>query len=121
IHCTADWQKSDISYNDYLQGFPSQRISDYEYSFSTMYSYVHYHFNFPTEMSKPRYSGNYLMVVSTSQDLSNEDDWVLTYRFLVYELVVNLVPQTKPSAVIADRFRKQQIDFTVFHKDFRIF
>lgn len=121
IHCTSDWQKSDIESSEYLQGFPSQRISEMEASFSTFYEYVHYQFIFPNDMSKPRYSGNYLMIVSSSQDLSIEEDWILTYRFIVYEAAVNLAAQVKPSSVIADRFKKQQVDFTVYHKDFRIF
>ncbi len=121
IHCSSNWQKSDIEPTEYLQGFPSQRIEDFENSFSTMYNFVHYSFRFPTDMSKPRYSGNYLMVVSSDQDLTREEDWIVTYRFIVYETVVNLVPQIKSSVVIADRFKKQQIDFNVYHKDFRIF
>lgn len=121
IHCTSDWQKSDIESSEYLQGFPSQRISEMEASFSAFYEYVHYQFIFPNDMSKPRYSGNYLMIVSSSQDLSIEEDWILTYRFIVYEAAVNLAAQVKPSSVIADRFKKQQVDFTVYHKDFRIF
>lgn len=121
IHCTSDWRKSDIESTEYLQGFPSQRIDDIENSFSTMYAFVHYRFVFPTDMSKPRYSGNYLMVVSSNQDLSNEEDWIVTYRFIVYELVVNMTASAKSSVVIADRFKKQQVDFNVYHKDFRIF
>jgi hypothetical protein len=121
IHCTRDWLKSDIETTEYLQGFPSQRIDELESSFSTMYEFVHYKFVFPNDMSKPRYSGNYLMVVSSNQDLSVEEDWILTYRFVVYELLVNLVPTVKASTVIADRFKKQQLDFSVFHRDFKIF
>jgi hypothetical protein len=121
IHCSRDWFKSDIETTEYLQGFPSQRIDNIENSFNTMYEFVHYKFIFPNDMSKPRYSGNYLMVVSTNQDLSVEEDWILTYRFVVYETLVNVVPTVKPCSVIADRFKKQQVDFTVYHKDFRIF
>jgi len=121
IHCTSNWQKSDIESSEYLQGFPSQRIDYIEQSFSTVYEFVHYKFTFPNDMSKPRYSGNYLMVVSSSQDLSIEEDWIVTYRFMVYESVINLAAQVKPSTVIADRFKKQQVDFNIYHKDFKIF
>ncbi len=121
IHCDHNWYPSDLEATEYLQGFPSSRIEEAEHSFGAMYNYVHYQFIFPGDMSKPRYSGNYIMVVSSSQDLSQHDEWLLTYRFIVYEMVANLVAQTKPSSVIADRFKKQQIDCTVYHKDFRIF
>jgi len=40
---------------------------------------------------------------------------------MVYELVVNLTAKAKSSVVIPDRFKKQQVDFNVYHKDFRIF
>lgn len=121
IHCTQNWTKSNIESTAYLQGFPSDRISEVENSFNTMYEFVHYEFTFPNDMSKPRYSGNYLMVVSSSQDLSDESDWIVSYCFVVYELAVNLVASVKPSSVIADRFKKQQVDFAVYHKDFKIF
>jgi len=120
IHCDHNWNPSDLHSNEYIQGFPSNQISDMEPSFGTMYNYVHYSFQYPDEMSTPRYSGNYAMVVYSGSDILDRKFWLISYRFIVYESAVNILPRVIPSSIIANRFTSQEVDFDINHKDFRI-
>ncbi len=120
IHCTHDWKQSELEPNEYLQGFQTQSISEFEAAFSTMYDYVHYKFSYPGDMSKPRYSGNYLMVVFDGQDINDRSKWLITYRFVIYESAVTINSRVAPSSIVAERFKMQEVDFDIGHKDFSI-
>jgi len=121
LHCDHAWQQSDLDATEYLQGFPYQDISTFEAGFSTMYEFVHYRFTFPNEMMKPKYSGNYLMVVFRGTDISDRSKWVVTYRIVVYESAVSVTSKVTQSSVIADHFKKQEVDFNINYKDFTIY
>jgi hypothetical protein len=120
IHCDHNWIPSDLHTNEYIQGFPTSQISEMEASFGTMYNYVHYSFRYPDDMSTPRYSGNYAMVVFTGSEITARENWLITYRFIVYENAVNVLPRVIPSSIIAQRYTSQEVDFDINHKDFRI-
>ena len=120
IHCDHLWQKSDLDYSEYLQGFPFTRIDDLDNSFNTLEDYVHYNFVFPNDMMKPRYSGNYLMVVFEGTDINEQSSWVVSYRFLVYENQVGIRARVLPSSIIAQRFKSQDVSFVISHPNFNI-
>ena len=86
VHCTADWQESDIDAFDYIDGFTQNDIVEYEYSFNTLQDYVQYRLAIPNEDIRLTKSGNYLLKIYKNND---EEDLVLTRRFLVYEQKVN--------------------------------
>lgn len=121
IHCSHDWQPSDLESNEYLQGFQFQGISQFEAGFNTMYEYVHHQFTFPNDMSKPRYSGNYLMIVFRGQDINDRSNWMITYRFMIYENAVSILSNVGRSSIIAERYTKQEVDFDISYKDFTIY
>ena len=120
IHCSHGWKQSEIEPNEYIQGFQTQNISEFEAAFSTMYDYVHYKFSYPSDMSKPRYSGNYLMVVFKGQDINDKSKWLFSYRFVIYETAVTINSRVTPSSIVAERYKMQEIDFEIDHKDFQI-
>ena len=39
VHCDYDWQPSQLSINEYMQGFDNQRIQDYTNSYNTLQIY----------------------------------------------------------------------------------
>lgn len=82
IHCNADWNPSDISETEYLDGFPENQLNHFEYSFNTTVKYIHYSLELPNEDIRFLASGNYILLVY--QDY-NRDDPVLTRRFMVKE------------------------------------
>lgn len=111
-HCDHNWNVSDLNPVEYLSGFQWQDIQDVEYSFNTQMEYVHYTFSFPSEMSKPVRSGNYGIIVYQGDDPFTGK--VLSYRILIYENLVNIAGQVVSSSQVSERFKKQEIDFTIF-------
>lgn len=82
IHCTPDWQPSDLMQGEYIDGYPEDEITDYTFSFNTLKSYNHYRLEFPTERCKPILSGNYILLVFEDFD---RDKILLSARFRVVE------------------------------------
>ncbi len=81
IHCSYDWQPTDIQRIQYASGFDSDRIDDYAFSRNTLIEYVNYQLRFPTEDMVPLLSGNYLLIVY-GDDLN---DLYFTRRFMVVD------------------------------------
>ena len=81
IHCTHDWQPSDIQRVQYAAGFDSDRLDDYAFSRNTLIDYVNYQLQFPNDDMAPMLSGNYLLIVY-GDDMS---DLYFTRRFMVLD------------------------------------
>ncbi len=81
IHCSHDWQPTDMQRIQYASGFESDRLDDYAFSRNTLIEYVNYHLTFPREDMVPLISGNYLLIVY-GDDLN---DLYLTRRFMVVD------------------------------------
>ena len=81
IHCSHDWQPTEIQRIQYASGFESDRIDDYAFSRNTLIEYVNYQLKFPKDDMMPLISGNYLLVVF-GDDFS---DLYLTRRFMVVD------------------------------------
>lgn len=62
LHCDADWSLSDLSVNEYLEGFQTNYIDNYEYSQAANVSYVHYQLQVPNASTRLLVSGNYLII-----------------------------------------------------------
>ncbi len=120
LHCTHDWHLSDLDATEYLQGFPTQSITEFEASFNTQVEYVHHRFSFPNDMMKPRFSGNYLVVVFSGNDVSDQSTWLITYRAVVYEQMVSVAAHANGTSMIADRFKKQDMDININYENFQI-
>lgn len=117
-HCNHLWQMSDLDASEYIQGFPSQTITDYEASFNTLTNYVHHHFSLPNDMLKLRYSGNYLITVYSGNDPTDKEQWKINYRVVVYESVVSLTGTAGASNVIAERYKSQDVNFNIHYENF---
>jgi hypothetical protein len=113
IHCTYDWKESNLERFDYLQGDQFESINTYTHSRSTFERYVHYEITFPTSNMKPVISGNYLLKVYRNFD---EDDLVLTRRFMVIQEQVTIDGTAKPATYGTKRRTSQELDFTIDHE-----
>ncbi len=82
IHCNADWQPSQLSEPEYVEGFNQSDIEDFGYSSNTFVHYVNYKFSLPQDGLRPLVSGNYLLQVYDSDD---PDRTLLQTRFRVVE------------------------------------
>ena len=81
IHCSHDWQPTDIQRMQYASGYESDRLDDYAFSRNTLIEYVNYQLKFPKEEMVPLISGNYLLIVY-GDDLN---DLYFTRRFMVVD------------------------------------
>lgn len=117
IHCSANWQASDLHPADYLDGFYEDFITTYYSSYNTLQAYTHYTIVFPTENMVPRISGNYLLVVFKD----NEPDIpLITMRFMIYEPLVGLSGRVHAATDLNDRKYRQEIDFVINQGAYKI-
>lgn len=117
IHCNADWNESYIQQNEYLSGFPDNPISDYAPSINTTIKYINYQLVIPNEDCKPKYSGNYALVVFEN---GNRDNVVLIQRFYVVEPKVRIEGIVKKSTFETFNGEDQEVDFKVINEQLRL-
>ena len=97
IHCNRNWEPSeDIDALDYIDGFQENRFYESLSSFGTRTEYLHYQLELPNDDVKWTKSGNYLLLVYLNDD---EEDLVLSRRFLVYEPQMNVEVTSRRSAI----------------------
>lgn len=97
IHCTPDWQPTDLMYTEYTEGFSDGQITDYKYSFNTLKNYLHYRLEFPEDDYKPLLSGNYLLLVYQDYDRNRP---VLSMRFRVLDEKTRISAEIKRSEIV---------------------
>lgn len=113
IHCNADWTQSLLNDIEYLYDYNSFDLRDFEYSINTKVLFVNYWFNMP----KVKVTGNYIVKVYQNGD---ENDVLLTRRFVVFDNLVSIQPTTRISTGVMQRDFNQQIDFDVIHSRIKI-
>ena len=114
-HYDAMWKKSNLMQSEYIDGFTSDEIINYQFSFNTLQNYVHYEFLFPSENLKPLLSGNYKFKV---YDLNG--DTLFNKRFMVLENKINIDLNIKKATLSTDRKIKHELDFTLNHQNINI-
>ncbi len=107
LHCNADWTKSNLNEIEYTFEYNDYPIQDQQQSFSTKIPYFHYNFSIP----RLKLSGNYVIVVY-DQDRKP----VLSRRFMLYDLRLNISAEARFSQGIQQQFTDQQIDFKIDYK-----
>lgn len=110
IHCNEVWAQDMLSPSEYMEGFTSYDITDYQYSFNTYMQYTHYEVTIPNENINPVISGNYIIKVYENHD---EEKVVLTRRFSIVEPIVNIEGEIKRPALTVYRNNSQQVNFKV--------
>jgi hypothetical protein len=116
IHCDADWTPSDISPYDCVQGFSSDFLNNYSYSFNTYQRYTHYRLVFPDKSMKIVYSGNYILKIYKD---NNPDSVIFTRRFMVYENLLTIHARER-QAIGEDMYTKQEVIFSINTTQYRI-
>lgn len=111
IHCNADWTVSTLSSIQYLYEYNEFFITERVMSSGTKTPYVHYTFLIP----KVKISGNYLVKVYRDYD---EEDLILTRRFMVYEEKVIITPNIQMPVQVSHRDFGQQVDFQVMYGNY---
>ncbi|TAF78576.1 MAG: DUF5103 domain-containing protein, partial [Sphingobacteriales bacterium] len=110
-HCNGDWEPTNITQLDYIDGFTYDRINQYRNAANTYQKYIHYEIIFPNSMvAMPKLSGNYLLKVYEDGD---ESRLLFTRRFYVLNTKMALQAQIVPSNNVTLRRSNQKINFTV--------
>ena len=110
IHCSHDWQPTDLQRMQYASGFESDRLDDYAFSRNTLIEYVNYQLTFPREDMMPLISGNYLLIVYGD----DFNDLYFTRRFMVVDEKAHVgasVPRYPDELALTDTH--QQLDVRV--------
>ena len=101
---------SDLLSNEYLQGFTTRDISNYEHSINTSREYTHYWFDFPNEDMAVTKSGGYELTVYEDGD---PDKKVASVVFYVAEPLVKIEAGVRANTDIEFNDRYQQVDIDV--------
>ncbi len=117
IHCNADWTESGLMSSEYLRGFTSLDIDDYEFSETTQQLYTHYRFQFPNEDMIPLVSGNYCIKIYEDY---NPDNIVATACFCIVEPSVAINADINSHTAIELSGRYQQVDFDIDFRDYYV-
>lgn len=96
--------------SEYLKGFTTKDITDYEHSMNTSREYTHYWFDFPNEDMQLTKSGAYLLTIYED---GNPDNKVAEVIFYVVEPMVKVDARIRANTDIEFNGRYQQIDVDV--------
>ena len=110
LHCNMDWTESDISSYEYLDGFTTADVIDYEQSMNTQQAYTHYWFTFPNADMQLKASGNYVVQVYEDGD---QEQVVAEVCFAVVEPIVGIEAKIRANTDIELNGRYQQLDIDV--------
>ena len=110
VHCTYNWEPSDLMPMDYLASQTNDYIKDYKFSFNTIVNYTNYRVTIPNNDIQFTISGNYLLIVYEDDD---EENLVLTARFSVFEPITNIKANITKANQIELRKFNQQVNFVV--------
>lgn len=110
VHCNSNWQRSDISEIDYIDGFNEGHIHSYELSYNTLAHYVHYSLELPNEDMMPLLSGNYLVEIFDENDPNRV---LLQARFMLSEDKARMSPSVTTRTDYDYNNKHQQVSLNV--------
>ena len=116
-HCDANWERSNLSDFDFLDGFNNNYIEDAETSMNTMVPYTHYRFTLPNEYVRLTISGNYMIEIFDEDDMSKP---VLKTYFRVAESQVSISASVSSDTDIDRNKSHQQVSFDINYKGYTI-
>ena len=108
VHCDRQWRRDGLADNEMVNGFAEGPIEGYDFSFTTLRDYVHYHSRVPGEYSEFTHSGNYVVEVSDAEGAT-----LLTRRFCVTEQSAKVVAEVVRPYDGVDLERRQEVDVRV--------
>lgn len=111
-HHSANWEKSQLSPLQYIKGFSSGDISDFEFSLNTRTLYTHYKFEFPNVNTKFLVSGNYVISVYGK----GKREPLFEKQFMVSEQIVTITGGVENATAIGQLEYAQQLDFAVSYE-----
>lgn len=117
LHCNRDWSVSDISSYEYLDGFTTGDVVNYELSLNTQQAYTHYWLEFPNADMQLKASGNYLLQVYQDGD---PEQVVAQVCFMVVEPMAEIDAKVRANTDIELSGRYQQLDIDLLTNSLNI-
>ncbi len=117
IHCTANWQPSNLNFLEFADGFEQNYIEDFSFSFNTLQEFVHYNVEFPNNNIQLKISGNYLIRVF---DSNTPEKTILTARFMIVEPRVKIYAKVKQASVPSKALTSEEVDFEINTEKYKI-
>lgn len=114
VHCTKNWQPSNLNDTEYLDGFAENTVEEVANSFGTRVPYTHYRLYLPNEDISCTLSGNYLLKIYEDED---DKRLAITRRFMIYDRRVAVAAQQSGTAKVEKRNTHQEIDIVVTDKN----
>ena len=114
-HCDYNWNSSNLSDSEFVDGYAEDRIRDYENSFNTLQPYTNYTLTIPNENTSLKISGNYKIYV-----LNEDEEVVFERKFVVYESEVTVGVTIYKSRDISTINTNQSVEFIINHPSLRI-
>lgn len=112
-HHNFDWTPSQLSKNEYLEGFDNVRILNTKNGFNTLQPYTHYSLSIPNKDTRGiKVTGNYLLsIYNESKEL------VFSRKFMVYTPIAQVSAAVKRSRDIRYINKRQSVNFSVNSPD----
>lgn len=114
-HYNYNWEPSNLNTTEFIDGFSSDQIRNYENSFNTLQDYTHYKLTIPNDNIRLTISGNYVISV-----LNEDEEVVFTRPFIVYEPLTTIGVTAHRNREIATINTKQNVQFSVNHPNLLI-
>ncbi len=109
-HMTHDWERSNLTSNQYINGFDENTIIEVTNSFNTLQPYTHYSVQLPNDNTIITKSGNYLISV-----LDEDYEVVFSRRCVFYEDRTNVGVAVFRSRNTSNNNTEQTVQFSVHH------
>ena len=109
VHCSAEWEPTDMSTMNYIGPFQNDQIVNYDFSVNTIQKYTHYRAVFPNNNIKFKKSGNYLLTIYHD----SPENVVISRRFYVWEEKMTVGGTLHRSTIIDLRDSHQELDFFI--------
>ena len=107
---TVRMENPGMASSEYLHGFTTKDITDYEHSINTSREYTHYSFDFPNEDMQLTKSGDYVLCIYED---GNPDKRVAEVHFHVVEPLVGIEAKVRANTDIEFNGRYQQVDINL--------
>lgn len=111
-HCDYNWEITNLASTDYMTGYATDRIRDYENSFNTLQDYTHYQLQIPNENNRIKKTGNYLISI-----FDEDENLVFNRRFIIYQSNVTVGVSVHRSRIINTIQEKQSVEFVINHQN----
>lgn len=110
VHCSANWEPSNLVSSEYMNGFFEANILNYTFSTNTIQKYTHYAILFPQSNMQFSKTGNYIVYVYQDND---KEKVIATKRFMIYDNKVTVTATTRQANGNDEQYEKQHIDFKI--------